>query len=33
VRVKRRLKEAGFPGFITPLFTRKIPKLQRWRKK
>ena len=32
-RVKLKLKEVGVPGFITPLFTRKIPKLQRWRRK
>jgi hypothetical protein len=30
--VKLRLKEAGFPGFVAGLFTRKIPKLQRWKK-
>ncbi len=30
-RVKGKLKEAGFPGFIAGLLTRKIPKLERWR--
>jgi hypothetical protein len=30
-RVKGKLKEAGFPGFLSGLFTRKIPKLERWR--
>lgn len=30
-RVKAKLKELGFPGFLTPLFTRGIPKLERWR--
>lgn len=30
-RVKGKLKEAGFPGFLAGLFTRKIPKLERWR--
>jgi hypothetical protein len=29
-RVKEKLKEFGFPGFLTGLFTRKIPKLERW---
>ena len=31
-RVKEKLKEFGFPGFATGLFTRKIPKLARWTK-
>ena len=31
VRVKGRLKEVGFPGFAGWLFTRKIPKLARWK--
>jgi Putative zinc ribbon domain len=31
-RVKDKLKEAGFPGFLAGLFTRGIPKLQRWSK-
>jgi len=29
-RVKGKLREAGIPGFLTGVFTRKIPKLQRW---
>ena len=28
--VKGKLKEFGIPGFLTPLFTRNIPTLQRW---
>lgn len=28
--VKGKMKEMGFPGFMAGLFTRKIPKLQRW---
>ena len=31
--VKKKLKEMGFPGFMAGLFTRKIPKLQRWQAK
>jgi Putative zinc ribbon domain len=31
-RVKTKLKEAGFPGFLTGLFTIGIPKLDRWKK-
>jgi hypothetical protein len=30
-RVKGKLKEAGFPAFLAGLFTRKIPKLERWK--
>ncbi len=30
-RVKGKLKEAGFPGFLAGLFSRKIPKLERWK--
>lgn len=30
-RAKGKLKEAGFPGFLAGLFTRRIPKLERWR--
>lgn len=30
-RVKGKLKELGFPGFIAGIFTRNIPKLERWR--
>ncbi len=29
--VKGKLKEMGFPGFIAGLFTRGIPKLERWK--
>lgn len=28
--VKGKLKEFGFPGFIAGLFTKNIPKLERW---
>jgi len=31
-RVKGKLKEMGIPGFLTGLFTRNIPKLERWKK-
>jgi hypothetical protein len=30
-RVKGKMKEMGFPGLLAGLFTRKIPKLERWR--
>jgi hypothetical protein len=30
-RVKGKMKEMGFPGFMTGLFTRRIPKLERWK--
>ena len=30
-RVKGKMKEMGFPGFMTGLFTRGIPKLERWK--
>jgi hypothetical protein len=30
--VKGKLKEFGFPGFIAGFFTRRIPKLERWKK-
>ena len=30
--VKGKLKEFGFPGFIAGLFTKNIPKLERWKK-
>lgn len=30
--VKLKLKELGFPGFMTAWFTRGIPKLERWKK-
>lgn len=29
VRVKEKLREFGFPGFIAGIFARKIPKLKR----
>ena len=32
-RVKGKLKEMGFPGFIAGFFTRGIPKLERWKGK
>jgi hypothetical protein len=32
-RVKGKLKEMGFPGFVAGFFTRGIPKLERWRGK
>ena len=28
--VKSKLRAMGFPGFLAGLFTRGIPKLQRW---
>jgi len=31
-RVKGKIKEAGFPGFLAGMFTKKIPKLKRWSK-
>ena len=31
-RVKERMKEMGFPGFLSGFFTRGIPKLERWKK-
>ncbi len=30
-RVKQIMKEMGFPGFLSGIFTRKIPKLERWK--
>jgi hypothetical protein len=30
-RVKDKLKEVGFPGFLTGFFTRNIHKLERWK--
>jgi hypothetical protein len=30
--VKQKIKEFGFPGFLAGLFTRGIPKLERWKK-
>lgn len=29
--VKGKLKEFGFPGFVAGLFTKGIPKLERWK--
>lgn len=29
--VKGKLKEFGFPGIVAGLFTKNIPKLERWR--
>ncbi len=29
--VKGKLKEFGFPGIVAGLFTRNIPKLERWK--
>lgn len=31
-RVQQKLVEFGFPRFLTGLFTRNIPKLERWSK-
>jgi hypothetical protein len=31
-RVRGKLKEMGFPGFMAGLFTRRIPKLERWKR-
>jgi hypothetical protein len=30
-KVREKLIEFGFPKFLTGIFTRRIPKLQRWR--
>ncbi|MCJ7467241.1 MAG: zinc ribbon domain-containing protein [Maribacter sp.] len=30
-RVKGKLKEFGFPGFMAGFFTKGIPKLERWK--
>jgi hypothetical protein len=30
-RVKGKLREFGFPGFLAGVFTRNIPKLERWK--
>ena len=32
-RVKGKMKEIGFPGFLTGFFTKGIPKLERWKEK
>jgi hypothetical protein len=29
--VKQKLQSFGFPGFIAGIFTRNIPKLERWK--
>ncbi|TNE56019.1 MAG: hypothetical protein EP344_12980 [Bacteroidetes bacterium] len=29
--VTNRLREMGFPGFLARLFSRNIPKLERWK--
>ena len=31
--VKKRLKEMKFPGFMAWFFTRRIPRLERWKSK
>ena len=33
VFVKKQLKKMGFPGFLAGLFTKNIPKLERWKNK
>jgi len=30
--VRGKLKSMGFPGFVAGLFTKGIPKLERWKK-
>lgn len=30
-RVRGKLREMGFPGFLSFVFTRKIPRLSRWK--
>jgi hypothetical protein len=30
-RVRGKLRDMGFPGFLAGFFTRKIPKLERWK--
>ena len=32
VRVREKIIEFGMPGFLSGIFTRKIPKLARWQK-
>ena len=32
-RVKGKMKEMGFPGFLAGFFTKGIPKLERWKNK
>jgi hypothetical protein len=31
--VKEKMKERGIPGFIAGIFTKEIPKLERWKNK
>ena len=31
--VKGKLKEFGIPGFLTGIFTKRIPELERWKQK
>ena len=31
--VKNKLKEIRFPGFLADIFTKGIPKLERWKNK
>lgn len=31
LRVKDKLKEFGFPGFLAGFFTKNIPNLERWK--
>ena len=31
-RVRGKLKDMGFPGFMAGMFTRRIPKLERWKR-
>ena len=28
---KQKMKESGFPGFLAGMFTKGIPKLERWK--
>lgn len=30
-RVRQKIQEMGFPGFLTGLFTRNMHKLERWK--
>jgi hypothetical protein len=31
-KVNMKMREKGIPGFMTSLFTRQIPRLNRWKK-
>lgn len=31
--VKGKMKEMGMPGFLAALFSKGVPKLERWKKK